>query len=113
VETQFGYHIIKLTETRPAKTLEDAKAEIAEEMKEQKRQQNLQTWLKETRTAAKIEYAPGREPATRPAMPPRPPMPTTRPSMGPGGPGGQPPVARPTTQPAGGTPIRPPVEKPS
>ena len=57
VETQFGYHIIKLTEKKPAATIEykDAKAKIEEYLKGQKVNETIQKYLEDTKKTAKIE----------------------------------------------------------
>ncbi|MGB9080244.1 MAG: peptidylprolyl isomerase [Desulfuromonadaceae bacterium] len=57
VETQFGYHIIKLTDRKPAETIgfNDVKAKIEEFLKGQKVNEAIQKYLEETRKTAKIE----------------------------------------------------------
>ncbi|MDD2900144.1 MAG: peptidylprolyl isomerase [Desulfuromonadaceae bacterium] len=57
VETQFGYHIIKLTEKKPAEHAEfkDVKAKIEEYLKGQKVNAAIQKYLEEARKTAKIE----------------------------------------------------------
>jgi peptidyl-prolyl cis-trans isomerase C len=57
VETQFGYHIIKLTERKPAATTEfnEVKARIEEYLKGQKVNEAVQKYLADTRKTAKIE----------------------------------------------------------
>lgn len=57
VETQFGYHIIKLAEKKPAVVAEykDVKAKIEEFLKGQKVNEAIQKFLEETRKTAKIE----------------------------------------------------------
>jgi len=57
VETQFGYHIIKLTEKKGAETVPftDARPRIEEYLKNQKIQAAVNAWLAETRKNAKIE----------------------------------------------------------
>ena len=57
VETQFGYHIIKLTDRKPAATVEfkDAKAKIEEFLKGQKVNEAIQKYLTDARKTAKIE----------------------------------------------------------
>jgi len=57
VETQFGYHIIKLTEKKPAATIEykDTKAKIEEYLKGQKVNESIQKFLEDTKKTAKIE----------------------------------------------------------
>ena len=57
VETQFGYHLIKLTEKKPAVTtdLKDVKAKIEDYLKGQKVNEAIQKYLEETKKTAKIE----------------------------------------------------------
>lgn len=57
VETRFGYHIIKLTERKPAATIDikDAKAKIEEFLKEQKVNDAIQKYIADARSKAKIE----------------------------------------------------------
>lgn len=57
VETQFGYHIIKLTERKPAESIayNDAKARIEDFLKGQKANEAIQKYLEDTRKTAKIE----------------------------------------------------------
>lgn len=57
VETQFGYHIIKLTERKPAATtaFSDVKAKIEEYLKGQKVNDAIQKYLADARKTAKIE----------------------------------------------------------
>ncbi|HQA44035.1 MAG TPA: peptidylprolyl isomerase [Phycisphaerae bacterium] len=77
VETNFGYHIIKTTDTRPAKDLDAVREEIKDEVRASKVQFELQKRLQELRAEAKVEYPPGKEPATQPALGrSRPPAPT-------------------------------------
>ncbi len=57
VETQFGYHIIKLTERKPAETADykDVKAKIEEYLKGQNVNEAIQKYIADTRKTAKIE----------------------------------------------------------
>jgi len=57
VETQFGYHIIKLTEKKPAETVpfKDAKAKIEEYLMGQKINAAVGEYLSEAKKTAKIE----------------------------------------------------------
>lgn len=76
VETQFGYHIIKVTEHTDAQTvpLEEAKTGIIERLIAQKKNQAVQEYLQGLKDKATIVYAPGFEP---PAPKPVPTAPTT------------------------------------
>lgn len=57
VETQFGYHIIKLTEKHPAETTDfkDVKVKIEEFLKGQKVNETVQKYLEDAKNTAKIE----------------------------------------------------------
>jgi peptidyl-prolyl cis-trans isomerase C len=57
VETPFGYHIIKLTEKKPAETVsfKEAQARIEEFLKGQKINMAVEDYLSEARKTAKIE----------------------------------------------------------
>jgi hypothetical protein len=92
VESQFGYHIIKLTGTQPAKELKDVEAELREELKERKIREAVTKYLAEARAAAKIEYPPGKEPPAPPVRAP-----------------GMAPVASPGTRPAATQPAMRPI----
>jgi len=83
VESQFGFHIIKMTATQPARELSDVSGEIREDLKMNKLFGKMRDHLQELRTKATIKYPPGKEPATRPAFNPammRPQSPTTGPA---------------------------------
>jgi peptidyl-prolyl cis-trans isomerase C len=57
VETQFGYHIIKLTEKQEAQTtpFEEVKPKITEYLKGQKVQANVQEYINELKGKIKVE----------------------------------------------------------
>ena len=57
VTTQFGYHIIKLTEKKEASTipLEQVKPRVLEFLTNQKKQQRVDTFINEVKKRAKIE----------------------------------------------------------
>jgi peptidyl-prolyl cis-trans isomerase C len=57
VETQFGYHLIKVFEKRPAKklTFEEIKDRLSDQLKQQKAQEEAIAYIKELKSAAKIE----------------------------------------------------------
>ena len=57
VETQFGYHIIKLTEKKPAETtdIKNVKAKIEEYLKGQKVNEAIQKYITDVKKTAKIE----------------------------------------------------------
>jgi peptidyl-prolyl cis-trans isomerase C len=70
VETDFGYHIIKVTEHKDPNTtsFDAAKPKIIEQLSDQKKGTLAQEYIKSLKNAAKIEYPPGKEPVA-PAMP--------------------------------------------
>jgi peptidyl-prolyl cis-trans isomerase C len=64
VETQFGYHIIKLTDHKKAglTPFADVKEDIIENLKQNKQRQVFTEYIKKLRTEANIVYPPGKEP---------------------------------------------------
>ena len=58
VETQFGYHIIKLTDKKAASTVpfDESKAEISAFLDNQKQQQAVASYIDSLRTVATIQY---------------------------------------------------------
>lgn len=64
VETQFGYHIVKVTGEKPPKTntLVEMKPMIHDFLAAQKKQQVLMQWASEKRALAKIDIAPEYQP---------------------------------------------------
>jgi peptidyl-prolyl cis-trans isomerase C len=74
VETQFGYHIIKVTEHTDAETvpLEEAKEGIVQKLTTQKKQEAVQEYLQDLREKATIEYSEGYGPTAAPPAPVRP-----------------------------------------
>lgn len=91
VETEFGYHIIKVTDRREASTtsLEEATAGIREQLHREKVNSEMKKYTEELRKDAKIEYPKGKEPATQPMN-----LGMVRP------PAGRTTAVRPSTQPA-------------
>ena len=78
VQTQFGYHIIKVTDKKEAsrKTFEQARDEIIKMLSQRKQSELFQKYLVQLKAQAKIVYPPGKEPLptpprTLPRMPPR------------------------------------------
>ncbi len=57
VETQFGYHLIQVTEKKAEQTLvyEEVKEKIAQYLKQQKTNQEVQAYIQKLREGAKIE----------------------------------------------------------
>jgi peptidyl-prolyl cis-trans isomerase C len=66
VETRYGYHIIKATGRKDARTVpfEEAKAGIVEQLQNQKRAQFVQEYIQSLKDQATIVYPPGSAPAT-------------------------------------------------
>ncbi len=64
VETQFGYHIIKVTDRKPAgmTPFEEAKPQIIEMLKQMKMRQITRGYLDKLKAEAKIEYPAGKNP---------------------------------------------------
>lgn len=59
VETQFGYHVIKVTEHKEPRTLalEDVREEIAEYLKTTRQEEAFESYLQNLRQKAQIEYS--------------------------------------------------------
>lgn len=64
VETEFGYHLIKVTETRPAETapLEEVKPQIREQLAQEQQFTEFERWLEDQKEERNIEYLPGYNP---------------------------------------------------
>lgn len=71
VETQFGFHIIKVTDRKEASTtsFEEAKANIIAEQSQRKLRDLAVKHVEKLKIGAKIVYAPGMEPKPKPAAP--------------------------------------------
>jgi peptidyl-prolyl cis-trans isomerase C len=69
VETQFGYHIIKVTDRKEAgmTAFEKVKADIVKNLKQGKKNQQFRQYVQKLRAEANVVYPPGKEPA--PARP--------------------------------------------
>jgi peptidyl-prolyl cis-trans isomerase C len=74
VETQFGYHLIKVSEHQQAGTVtrEQADKDISGFLEQQNRQKAVEGYLQKLRGTAKIEYAAGAQP--QPIQMPPPPQ---------------------------------------
>lgn len=70
VATQFGYHIIKVTDRKPPhqQTFEEAKEMIREHMAQEKKQTFLQKWAEQQKSVAKIDIEPAYQPKTAPEV---------------------------------------------
>jgi len=70
VETQFGYHVIKVTERKDAAVtpFDEVKDTIMNELKQRKMRTLAMEYVEKLKTEAKITYAPGHEP--KPPAPP-------------------------------------------
>lgn len=57
VETQFGYHLIKVTDKKPATTVayEEVKQKINQHLKQEKSKSEVEAYIKKLRSSAKIE----------------------------------------------------------
>ncbi|HPD29363.1 MAG TPA: peptidylprolyl isomerase [Phycisphaerae bacterium] len=81
VETEFGYHIIKVTgrveagETKPFDTVKD---QIRTQLEQQKLRTVVDRYKEELKNKAKIVYPPGKEPASPPPVRPVTTRPTTQ-----------------------------------
>ncbi|MBN1345179.1 MAG: peptidylprolyl isomerase [Phycisphaerae bacterium] len=72
VETQFGYHIIKVTGREKARTvpMDEVKSSIRKSLERQKIGQEEQRYAEELKKTAKIVYPAGKEPKPEPAPAP-------------------------------------------
>jgi parvulin-like peptidyl-prolyl isomerase len=73
VETQYGYHIIKVTDHKTAglTSFDIAKADIVKMLENKKKGEMFKQLVDKIKAAAKIEYPPGKEPKPRMPMMPR------------------------------------------
>jgi parvulin-like peptidyl-prolyl isomerase len=64
VETQFGYHIIKVTQHKPAETasMEKVRPELEKMILDRKRAEFFRTYRDKLKAEATIVYPPGKEP---------------------------------------------------
>ena len=71
VKSQFGYHVIEVTEKTPgsSKTLAEAKTMIEQTLKSELQTKAWDVWLADAEKAAGIKYAPGFDPKTLTASP--------------------------------------------
>ena len=69
VETEFGYHLIKVTETRPAETapLEEVEPQIREQLAQQQQATKFEKWLEKEEKDRNVEYLKGYNPEQAPA----------------------------------------------
>lgn len=74
VKSQFGYHIIKRIDFKPAenKTYEQAKTEIAEKLRKEKEPEIIRDFVKEQRSKAEVKIFVAVEPELAPKMPEKP-----------------------------------------
>ena len=72
VETQFGYHLIKVEEHREARTvpLDEVQEKIENFLKNQSREKEIIAYLNQLRSGAMIKYADGFEPPPAQSFPP-------------------------------------------
>ena len=57
VQTKFGWHIIKLTDKKPARTFEQAKEEVTKNLQEQKAMEAAQKLVTDLKEKANIKMA--------------------------------------------------------
>ncbi|CAN5555675.1 peptidylprolyl isomerase [soil metagenome] len=64
VETEFGYHVIKVTETKAAETapLEEVKPQIREQLAQEKQFTEFEKWLDKEKKKRNIKYMKGYDP---------------------------------------------------
>jgi len=71
VQTRYGYHIIKVTDRRPARQIpfKEARDSIIAQLKEAKKAEIAREYINSLKAAAKIVYSPGNEPPSMPPVP--------------------------------------------
>jgi peptidyl-prolyl cis-trans isomerase C len=64
VETEFGYHIIQVTDIRPKSTrsLEEVEAQIREQLTTEKQSEELVSWVQQQEKQRNVKYLPGYKP---------------------------------------------------
>ena len=69
IETQYGYHIIKVTDHKDASTIsfEQAKDNIIQKLIQEKKSELAQEYINSLKAEANIVYPPGKEPTPAPA----------------------------------------------
>ena len=73
LETQFGYHIIKVTDRKEGglTPFDKAKTDIVKTLQEKKKGEMFRQLIEKAKAGAKIEYPPGKEPQPKMPMMPR------------------------------------------
>ena len=68
VETQYGYHIIRVADRKEAQVIEfeEAKNEIISRLTQQKQREIATEYIESLKEKAKIAYPPGKEPSAAP-----------------------------------------------
>lgn len=109
VKTQFGYHILQVTQVKPkeVRPLDQVRQQIQDTLTQEQRAAKFNTWVQEQLKARQVKYLPDYNPTPPPAPPGAAPAPPStepaQPSMEPTQPG-----AESSTQP--GTPAQPSTE---
>lgn len=69
VETEFGYHVIKVTETRPAETapLEEVAPQIREQLSLEQQATEFEEWIEQEKEDRNVQYLEGYDPEQPPA----------------------------------------------
>ena len=67
VETEFGYHLIEVTEVRPQETrsLEEVESQIRDQLVAAERDEEFQAWIEEQTKKRDVKYLEGYKPATQ------------------------------------------------
>ena len=67
VETEFGYHLIEVTEVRSEETrsLEEVEPQIRDQLVATKRDEEFQAWIEEQKKKRDVKYLEGYKPATQ------------------------------------------------
>jgi parvulin-like peptidyl-prolyl isomerase len=67
VKTEFGYHLIEVTDVRPEETrsLEEVEPQITDQLVAAKRDEEFQAWIEEQKKERDVKYLEGYKPATQ------------------------------------------------
>lgn len=64
VETQFGYHVIEVTDVQPKNVtpLDEVSGQISDQLSQQRQAEEFQAWIKEQEKKRNLKYLPGYDP---------------------------------------------------
>jgi len=67
VETEFGYHVIEVTEIREEQTqpLDEVETQITDQLAATQQEEKFTKWIEDQKQQRNVEYLPGYKPATQ------------------------------------------------